>query len=277
MATGALSLAASACGLPATVKEAELKAIELGSGGLAAQIEQVAKMLDRGELNPSHPWPGALLWQRVRDLHGVGLPNDPVLAPLLALPCAAVVLREAASKDSTGTLDRLADALTPDLGNEDESELTATRAAVSAQRDAIVAKYAGVSIEEVDQTRRQRRFERVAGGLAAEPEEPSSTAFERWQVPLLPGKKYSRRDVQALRQQWAERMARLDEVPPPPVGKGRRPGSKGARTLERRRDLAARWAGLSEDQRRPAALVERYGVSLSTAKRDLAAVKAGSI
>jgi hypothetical protein len=155
--------------------------------------------------------------------------------------------------------------------------VTATRAAVSEQRDAIVAKYAGVSIEEVDQTRRQRRLKRVADGLAAEPEEPSSTAFERWQVPLLPGKKYSRRDVQALRRQWAERIARLDEVSPPPAGKGRWPGSKNQETAEKQRDLAARWPGLSAAERRPAAIAERYGVSPATAKRYVAAVKAGSI
>jgi hypothetical protein len=116
MAVDALSLA-SVGDLPATDTEADLEARRLSSGQLAAHIAQAAELLALGELDPSHPYPPALLWRRVRDLGGEGIASDPVLAPLLALPCAAVVLREAASKDLTGTLDRLADALTPDLGD----------------------------------------------------------------------------------------------------------------------------------------------------------------
>jgi hypothetical protein len=266
MAAGALSLTASVGDLPATPKEAELESTRLGAGQLAAHIEQAAGLLARGELDSSHPWPAALVWRRVRDLHGVEtLASDGVLAPLLDLPCAADVLHALAPKDPSGTLDRLADALAPHLDDEYLDELAGRRRFVEEQTDRIVARYAGVSTDEVARIRRARQLRRAAAGLP-----PDFTQAE------LAGYQ-SRRSLQARRRRIGAYVARTDGTQPPPEGKGRWPGSKGTRTLQRRRDLAERWPALSADERRPAALAERYGVSLATAKRDATAVRTGSI
>jgi hypothetical protein len=266
MAAGALSLPASADDLPATELEAELAATRLGAGQLVAHVELAADLLERGELDPSHPWIAALVWRRVRDLHGVDtLASDGVLAPLLDLPCAAEVLHALAPKDQSGTLGRLADALTQHLDDEYLDELAARKRFVEEQTDRIVATYAGVSTDEVARIRRVRQLRRAAAGLPPDFTEAELAGYQ------------SRRSLQARRRRIAAYVARTDGTQPPPEGKGRWPGSKGTRTLQRRRDLAARWPALSADERRPAALAERYGVSLATAKRDAAAVRAGSI
>jgi hypothetical protein len=259
MAAGAMSLAASTDDLPASSKEADLEATRLGAGQLASHIKQAAELLVRGELDPSHPWPAALLWRRVRDLHSIeAVAADDVLAPLVRAPGADGVLRATAAKDPSGKLALLADALAPDWRDS-------VRPAGGLTTDEIVAKHAGVSTEEVAHYRRERRLRRVGAGLPPEPTEAELAGYQ------------SRRRLQTRRRRVTSYVARLDNTPAPPQGKGRWPGSRGKRTMQRRCELAALWPKLSADERRPAALAKRLGVSLATAKRDAAAIRTGSI
>jgi hypothetical protein len=237
---------------PATERAAELEALRLGCGALEASTQQVAELIARGKLDPAHPWPAALLWRRVRDLRsGDRVVADDVLRPLLDLPFAAEVVRAAASKDPTGGLSLLADALAK-IQYEDEFSVLVRRGLMSEI--------------EAAQRRRQIEFDLVAG---------------RCQWPVV-----SRRRLQWRRRLLAE-MEHLEGGGKRwPEGRGRRPRSEGKRGQVRRADLCARFEALTPE--RQASMIgsrrvearqfvrqhaARHGMSLATAERDWLAVR----
>jgi hypothetical protein len=237
---------------PATERAAELEALRLGCGALEASIQQVAELIARDELDPTHPWPAALLWRRMRDLRSVDrVVADDVLRPLLDLPFAAEVVRKAASKDPTGGLSLLADALAK-IQYEDEFSVLVRRGLMSEI--------------EAARSRRKVEFDLIAGKHKTPME---SRRHSRWRRRLL-----------------AELDHLEDGARPWPKGRGRRPGSEGKRARQRRADLCARFQALaSEEQAEIVALrsiaarmlvrqhAEEHGLSPATAARDWLAVR----
>jgi hypothetical protein len=238
--------------LPGTERAAELAARRLGSGGLVAQIQLVTELLSCGERELSHHWAVALLWRRVRDLGDVdSVVTDDVLGPLLDLPCAAEIVRAAASKNNSGRLGLLADALAR-IESEDEFAVLVRRGLMS----------------EIDagRARRQVEFDVEVG---------------KYECPIE-----SRRRAQWQRRLLAE-MEHLEAGARPwPEGRGRQPGTEGKRSQARRADLSARFQALSPDEqadivalRSGAARMfvrqhaDRHHVSLATAERDWLAVR----
>ena len=165
-----------------------------------AHIQQVAELLARGELEPSHPWPAALLWRRVRDLREIALVlNDDALQPLLDLSCAPEVLRAVASSDPSGRLDLLADALEK-VESQDEFDILVRRGLMSEA--------------EAAHSRRRIEFELAAGQHTAPTE---SRQRSRWRRCLLAQMEHLEYGARA----W-------------PDGRGRRPGSEGTKVRKRR-------------------------------------------
>ena len=140
---------------PTTDREAEAAATRLGSGsGFADAVAHAADLLASGELEPSHPWLAALLWQRVRHLRDVALvPGDGASEPLLAAPGAEQLLHTVAPRDPSGRLAALADALAPDP----ENELRIFRGRTMTFFE-LIAEYAGCTPEEARQQRQRRRL-----------------------------------------------------------------------------------------------------------------------
>jgi hypothetical protein len=240
---------------PATERSAELEARRLGCGALEALIQEVAELIACGKFDGADPWPGALLLRRVRDLGDADVVvTDEVVRPLLDLPCAAEVVRTAtaaAAKDPSGRLGLLADALAT-IHTEDEF--------------AVLVRGGWMSKTDAAEARRRIAFE-FAVGRHDRPIE--SRRRSRWRRSLL-----------------AELDHLEDGARPWPVGRGRRPGSKGARTQARCADMSARFQALTAEEqaniigqrRLPArSLVRqhaaRHGISLATAERDWLAVR----
>jgi hypothetical protein len=232
---------------PATDRAAELEARRLGSCQLEALIQQVAELIACGEVDPSDPWPVALLWRRVCDLGEIeSVLTDDVLQPLLDLPCAEAVVRSAGSHDPSGRLGMLADALGK-IESEDEFTVLVRRGLMS-EGDAA-------------RLRRQVEFDLVAG---------SGESIVK-----------SRR-----RRQWRRRReAEMEHLEGGgrrwPEGRGRRPGSEGKSGQARRADLDGRYQALTPEQQAKViglrsiearAFVrqhaERHGISIPTADRD---------
>jgi hypothetical protein len=228
--------------LPATAKDAEVAAIRLGSGsGFAAAVKQAAELLERGELDPSHPWPAALVWRRVQDLRGVeALRFDSVLAPLFEIPAAAGVLRSVASRDPSGTLTRLADELgfqgafgaaaeqlARDLAAPPDSswpaELTDAyeRARVRAGDEFTVLEKLGY-VSRTESIRARLRFELDYAVGKLEP--PRLARLPQWVLDAL----------------YFDRRTGRYKVRELPSGKGRRPGARNSDRTERLNGLAAR-------------------------------------